>query len=433
MNREILRLAIPNILSNLSVPLLGLVDAALMGHMDEAEKFLSAIAIAAAIFNVLYISFAFLRMGTTGMTAQAFGASKNQESLLVLLRGLGVAMVFGLLIMAVQSPVAWIGLELMEGSPDAKGIASDYFFIRIYAAPAALTLFVFNGWFLGMQNAVIPLILSLVINVVNIGANYLFVIEYNMGAEGIAYGTVLAQYSGLFSAIVLFFVRYRYILNFRKGSKLLNGKQLRHFFVINRDLFVRTACIVLTFSYFTAKSGSFGDEVLAANALLIQLLYLMSYLVDGFAFAAESLVGKYVGLRNTDILKVVIRKILIFGMSFGALFSLFYLFAGRQFLELLSNDPGVVDDAMTYLPWMVLMPIWGTYAFMWDGIFIGATASKTLRNIVLISTFFIFLPTWWISRDFLGNHGLWLALSLFMIVRGIGFTLKSKQITNISS
>ena len=429
MNREIFRLAVPNVLSNLSIPLLGLVDAALMGHMDDAGKFLSAVAIAAAIFNVLYWSFGFLRMGTTGMTAQAYGASKDQESLLTLLRGMGVALVIGLLLIICQEPLAWAGMSIMEGSEEAKEIAQDYFFIRIFAAPAALALYVFNGWFLGMQNAVIPLVLSLVINLVNIGANFIFVIGYDMGAEGIALGTLIAQYSGLFTAVILFLVRYRYILKFREGAKVFDAAQLKHFFLINRDLFIRTTCLVFVFTYFTSRSGKFGDEVLAANSLLFQLLFLMSYLVDGFAFAAESLVGKYIGLRDQETLKKVIRRILVFGMSFSLVFSLFYLVAGRQFLELLSSDAQVVEDAVVYLPWMILMPIWGAFSFLWDGIFIGATASKYLRNNMIVASFLIFLPAWWLTADQLGNHGLWLAMSLFMIVRGVGLALNAKKIT----
>lgn len=432
MNKEIFRLAIPNILSNLSIPLLGLVDAALMGHLDDAEKFLSAVAIAIGIFNVLYWSFGFLRMGTTGMTAQAFGADKQQESLMVLFRGLTVAVLAGLVLVILQEPIAWAGLELMEGSDQAKSVAREYFFIRIYAAPAALTLYVFNGWFLGMQNAVIPLVLSLVINLVNIGANFLLVIGYGMEAEGIAWGTLAAQYAGLATAIILFLYRYRGMLALRVGANLFDPVQLKRFFLLNRDLFIRTTCLVFAFTYFTSRSGTFGDEILAANTLLYQLFYLMSYLVDGFAFAAESLVGKYVGVGNPEILKKVIRKIMVFGMGFAALFSVAYLFAGESFLALLSNDQQVIEDAVEYLPWVIFMPVWGAYSFLWDGIFIGATSSKALRNVMIIAVFLVFLPTWFLTKDLLGNHGLWLAMSLLMVTRGVGLALLSGKLITSS-
>jgi len=427
MNREILRLAIPNILSNLSVPLLGLVDTALMGHLDNAERFLSAIAIASAIFNILYWSFGFLRMGTTGLTAQAYGAQREQEAFLTLGRGLMVAMVGGIILVVCQHPIGWAGMEIMEGSEDAKNIARSYFDIRIFAAPAALGMYVFNGWFLGMQNAIVPLILSIVINVVNIGANFIFVVGYGMDAEGIALGTVIAQYTGLILAGILFLRRYKGFLKYRKEGKMLDPAQLRRFLLVNRDIFIRTACLIFAFTYFTAASGRFSDEVLAANALLLQLLYLMSYLVDGIAYAAESLVGKYMGEGSPDGLRKLVRRLLVWGMGFGAVFSLIYLLGGPFLLTLLSDKEEVIAIAVEYLPWMILMPIWGTYSFLWDGIFIGATASVSLRNTMILAVFGGFLPTWWLTQGW-GNHGLWLAMTMFMLLRGVGLAVMSGKI-----
>lgn len=419
MNREILRLAIPNILSNLSVPLLGLVDAALMGHLPEAELFLGAIAIAAAVFNVIYWSFGFLRMGTTGLTAQAFGAGQEQETLLVLGRGLVVAAAGGLLLILAQSPIEWAGMAVMEGSPEAEAIAGRYFDIRIYAAPATLGLYVLNGWFLGMQNAVIPLGLAVLVNAANIAGNLFFVYGLGMDAEGIAWGTLIAQYAGLALAGVLFFTRYRHLLVHRLGARLLDPAALKRFLLVNRDIFIRTACLVFAFTYFTSRSGSFGDGILAANALLLQLLYLMSYIVDGFAFAAESLVGRFKGAAEPGKLPLVIRRIIAWGMGFGTLFALAYLVGGSWILRLLSDDGALVALAEEFLPWMVLMPIWGTFGFMWDGIYIGATATKAMRNTMIASTFLIFLPLWWLTSDALGNHALWLAMSGFMLARGV--------------
>ena len=427
MNREILRLAIPNILSNLSVPLLGLVDAALMGHLPNAQLYLGAIAIAAAIFNILYWSFGFLRMGTTGLTAQAWGAEKGQESLLVLGRGLFVALGLGFLLIFLQIPVEWAGLALMEGSPEAKEIASSYFFIRIYAAPATLALYVFHGWFLGMQNAIIPLGLSILVNVVNIGANFLFVYGFEMGAEGIAWGTLIAQYSSLALAALLFFLRYRPLLAHRKGARLFDPAALRRFFTVNRDIFIRTACLVFTFSYFTSRSGVFGDGILAANALLLQLLYLMSYIVDGFGFAAESLLGKYKGAEEKGKMPKLIRRIILWGMGFGSLFSLAYWLGGESILTILSNDEKVVEEAVKFLPWLIWMPIGGTFAFMWDGIYIGATATVDMRNTMIAATFVIFLPIALFTTGHLGNDGLWLAITAFMLARGVFLAALAKK------
>lgn len=418
MNKEILRLAIPNIVSNLSVPLLGLVDTILMGHLPDAEVYLGAITIAASIFNVLYWSFGFLRMGTTGLTAQAFGAQAEAEGRLVLGRGLLVAAVGGLLMVALQIPIEWGGMAVMEGSASAKEIARQYFYIRIFAAPATLGLYVFNGWFLGMQNAVFPLVLSVVVNLVNIGGNLLFVYGMDLRAEGIAWGTVLAQYTGLLLAVGLFAWRYGGARHKPDWKRLLDPAGLRHFFAVNGDIFIRTTCLVFVFTYFVSRSGSFGDAILAANALLLQLFYLMSYIVDGFAFAAESLVGKYTGTGKPEVLGKVVRQILIWGMGFGALFSLVYLLAGPQVLGLLSDEADVVEDAGRFLPWLVAMPLVGTFAFMWDGIYIGATATRTMRNTMLMATLLGFLPIWWLAKEPLGNHGLWLAMTTFMLARG---------------
>lgn len=419
MNREILRLAIPNILSNLSVPLLGLVDTALMGHLPEAGLYLGAVGIATAIFNVLYWSFAFLRMGTTGLTAQSFGADNKGEALLVLGRGLSVAMVGGILLIALQIPIELGGMYIMEGSAAAKDIARDYFYIRIFAAPATLGMYVWMGWFLGMQNAVVPLVLSIAINVVNIVANFFFVYQLEMEAEGIAWGTVLAQYSGFLLGGLFFLLRYRDILPLFQRRKLLAAQELKRFLLVNRDIFIRTACLVFVFTFFTSRSGSFGDEVLAANMLLIQLLHLMSYITDGFALAAESLVGKYLGENTAGKMAGLVRRILAWGLGFGAVFSLVYWIFGPGILGLLSDDQEIVDLAMEYLPWMILMPIWGTFAFMWDGIFIGATASVAMRNTMILATIACFVPAWLLSQNPLENHGLWLAMTAFMLARGI--------------
>lgn len=427
MNRRILQLAVPNIVSNLSVPLLGAVDAILMGHQPGAERFLSAIAIATAIFNFLYWGFGFLRMGTTGLTAQAFGAEDMKESLLILGRGLTVAAGGSVLILLLQSPIASAGLWLMEGSDAAKEIASSYFDIRILAAPATLGLYALHGWFLGMQNALIPMVLSIAVNIFNIGFNLLFVYGFDMQAEGIAWGTVLAQYIGLLLAIGLFVYNYRHLFAQWQPSGLFQLAALKHFFMVNGDIMIRTLCLVFVFNFFLARSGTMGDEMLAANALLLQLLYIMSYIVDGFAFAAESLVGRFVGAENPAELRKAIKGIFRWGMGFGLVFSLVYLVSGPLLLSLFTSDVAVYNLSLHFLPWMVLMPIWGTYSFMWDGIYLGATASAPMRNSMLISTFAIFLPSWYLLEFYWGNHGLWLAFSLFMVFRGFTLAFFAKK------
>ncbi len=426
MNKQILRLAIPNIISNLSVPLLSSVDTALVGHLDEIY-YLGALAVGGIIFNFIYWGFGFLRMGTTGLTAQAYGTQNDVGISLILVRTLILALVCGLGLIILQTVIAKISFSLIGATPEVEKYAREYFFIRIYAAPATLALYAFHGWFLGMQNANYPLILAVFVNVVNIIFNVIFIQIFNLKADGVAYGTVIAQYSGLAVAILLYLKKYHHYTTRIVKELILEAKALKRIFVVNRDIFIRTLCLIFTFSYFTAKSAEGGNEILAVNSILLQLIFILAYGVDGFAFAAESLVGKYIGAKDKTNLSKTVKFSFLWGMGLAVIISIIYALSGEEILGLFTNKESIITLAMTYMIWIVIAPLIHSFCFIWDGIFIGATATAAMRNSMLICTLLIFLPTYLLFRGPLGNHSLWLALTLFMVMRGVTLTWFSKK------
>ena len=426
MNREVLRLAVPNILSNISIPLLGMVDTALMGRL-ESEVFIGAVALGSILFNFIYWGFGFLRMGTTGLTAQAFGRSDQREGIAILARGLMVAVVGSMLIIIIQGAIAWLGFSLIPGDESVKQLAKQYFYIRIYAAPATLALYVIQGWFLGMQNARYPMVLMVIINLLNILFNLFFVYHLGMKSDGVALGTVCAQYIGLGLAGGLFLFRYRSSLRFFNRKRVLNMESLKLFFSVNVDIFIRTICLVFTFAFFTAASSALDSFTLAANQILLQYISLMSYGVDGFAFAAESLVGKYLGRQDLSRLKMSVKQLFLWGCSLGGAFSFLYLIFGKSLLRIFTNLQPVIDAASPFILWMAVVPLFGAVAYMWDGVYIGSTATQAMRNMMLLATAVVFLPVYYLSVGFLGNHGLWLAMTLFMAARGVSLSVLARR------
>ncbi|HID39517.1 MAG TPA: MATE family efflux transporter [Calditrichaeota bacterium] len=418
LNKQIIRLAVPNIISNLSVPLLSTVDTIIVGHLPGVW-FIGAVAVGSMIFNFIYWGFGFLRMGTTGLTAQQYGAGRSQQSIMILARALLVALGGSLLLLLLQFPIAQFSFWLVEASENVELYASRYFYIRIYAAPATLSLYALQGWFLGMQNARYPLILTVLTNVLNIGFNYLFAIGLYMNSDGVALGTVCAQYIGLIVGIYMLRRTYTSQIRLFKRKLLLQVDALRRYFAVNRDIFLRTLVLVFTFSFFTAKSAEFGDVVLAANTILIQLWMILAYGIDGFAFAAESLVGKFLGAGDRPQLKKVIRHIFYWGMGLSLPFSLLYFFFDQSLLAVFTDKPEIIRTALAFMIWTIIAPPLNSVCYLWDGIYIGATATSAMRNSAFIATFLFFLPAYYISRELWGNHGLWLALTLFMIVRGV--------------
>ncbi|MDX1617268.1 MAG: MATE family efflux transporter [Balneolaceae bacterium] len=418
MNRRILRLAVPNIISNLSVPLLGAVDTALVGHLEEVY-YLGAIAVGSMIFNFLFWGFGFLRMGTTGLTAQAFGERNRRESVLILGRALGVAAIFSGLILLLQAWIADLSFWLVEATPEVERFTKIYFDIRIYSAPATLGLYAINGWFLGMQNARYPMIVTIFLNALNIALDLLFVYGMNMHVDGVATGTLIARYAGIVLALALLVWRYRDWLSEYIHAQLLELAAVKKFFTVNRDIFIRTLCLIFTFSFFTAKSAEFGNVILAANSILLQLWMIVSYGVDGFAFAAESLIGRYTGARDSGRVRTAVKYSFGWGVGLGIAASLIYWLGDERIIYLFTDQQNVIDAAMVYFAWTVAGPTVSSFCYIWDGIFIGATATSPMRDSMLIATLAVFLPVYYLGLGHWGNHALWLALVLFMIARGI--------------
>ncbi len=416
MNREILRLAVPNILSNVSVPLLSTVDTALMGRLSETH--IGAVGIGAMIFNFVYWNFGFLRMGTTGLTAQAFGRSDPAEQVLVLGRATWVALVLAVLIIALQWPLGEASIWLMQVDGQQAGLVGDYFYLRVWAAPATLGLYAFMGWFFGMQNAVYPLILTLLINGVNIGLSYLFVQYYGMEVRGVALGTVLAQYTGLVAALMMFFWRYGDLARQLRLKAMFRLKALGGFLRLNADIFLRTLLLTFAFGFFYSQSSAGGELILAANVILLQYLNWMSYGVDGFAFASESLVGKYAGSGDPGRTRFAIRLTFIWGMGLAVLYSMVYGLLGEPLLRVFTDQADVLAAARPFLIWMAIFPLLSTPCYLWDGVFIGLTASKAMRDTMLLA-FALFMILYYGLGQGYGNHGLWFSLLFFMVARGV--------------
>lgn len=417
INREILRLAIPNIISNISIPLLSTVDIFLMGNLSVNH--LGAIGVGTMIFNLIYWNFGFLRMGTTGLTAQAYGRKNNREIALIFYRAAGLAFTLALLLVLFQGPIYEISSYLMNVSENQNQIVRDYYLIRLIAAPATLLLYAVMGWYFGMQNVLLPLVITIVANLINILISYLLVHHYEMGISGVAYGTVVAQYSGLLIGIFYMAYRYRTVLKSVIMSELFRLNELIKFLNVNKDLFVRTVGLTTVFFFIYSQSAKGGELILGANVVLLLFLNWMSYGIDGFAYAAESLVGKYVGAQDKNRLSSTIQYCIIWGAGLAIAYSLVYGLAGDWLLSKFSNDSAVISLSGDYLWWMILLPIGGFLCYIWDGIFIGFTASKAMRNSMLVS-FALFLVCYYLAGGIdRSNHILWLALTLFLIARGV--------------
>ena len=429
MNREILRLALPSIITNITVPLLGMVDVAIVGHIGNAS-YIAAIALATMVFNLIYWNFGFLRMGTSGLTAQAYGANDKTEYLHVLVRGLTIALAAALMLILFQRPIGYLCEKWIHSSEETLALTLTYFYIRIWAAPANLALYALKGWFIGMQNAKTPMWIAIILNIVNIVCSLVFVFVFHAGIAGVAWGTVIAQYSGLVLAVTLWFVQYGELRHDIRIRESLHWHEMVQFFKINGDIFLRTLCLIAVFTFIPYISAEMGDEVLAANTLLMQLFTLLSYIMDGFAYAGESLVGRFYGAKDAQSLRLCIRKLLLWGVGLATAFTILYATCGRPLLGILTNDKAVVDKAMEYIIWTVLVPFTGFAAFIYDGIYIGATASKAMRNVMFVATGVFFIAYYALHRS-LGNDGLWIAFLLFLTLRGLLMLAWEKRVIRI--
>ena len=426
MNRSILKLAIPNIISNITIPLLGLVDMILMGHLSS-PIYIGAIALGGTIFSVMYSFFSFLRAGTTGFTAQSFGAKDYYEVSYSLYRSITIAVLAFLIIICLQNPIARLSLALLDGSDDVKNLAITYFFVRIWAAPANMLLYCLNGWFIGMQNTKIPMTIAIIINVLNIIFSIFFVVMMNQDVVGVALGTVIAQYCGLVTALIFIFVKYKDYLIKIDLHKLLNINKLKRFFNVNTDLMIRSILLVFTIAFFTNQSARLGDNILSINMILLQFFYIFSYFTDGFAYAGEALVGKFIGAKDEKSLHDVVINLFKWGLYICLPFAILYAIFPTTFVRIISNNQIILEQITPYYIYMVLIPIITFAAFLWDGIYIGATASKAIRNTMIISSILVFLPMWYFLTPLYGNHGLWIAFLGFMLARGISMTFFAKR------
>ena len=417
MNKRILQLAVPSIISNITVPLLGLVDVAIVGHIGDAA-YIGAIAVGSMLFNVIYWLFGFLRMGTSGMTSQALGRRDLAEVLRLLVRSLSIGVGIGVLFFVLQKWLIGCGLWAMSPEADVVELARRYCYVCIWGAPAVLGLYGFTGWFIGMQNTRIPMMVSLTQNVVNIIASLLLVFVGGMTVEGVALGTVIAQWWGFLMACLFYRLHYRRLSRYDYRRHLFAAEPLKQFFSLNKDIFLRTLCLVAVNLFFTAAGSRESTIVLAVNTLLMTLFTIFSYFMDGFAYAAEALSGKYYGARNMGAFREVVRRTMGFGAVVAVVFTLLYILGGENFLSLLTSDKQVIAASGEYFWWAVLIPLSGMSAFVFDGIFVGITQSKSMlcsSTVASASFFGLFFGL----HPFLGNHALWLAFILYLLLRGI--------------
>ena len=416
INQEILRLSIPNIISNISVPLLSTVDTVLMGGLSNAH--LAAVGIGSMIFNIIYWNFGFLRMGTTGITAQEYGANNNENIWLSFMRAGILALVLAFFLIIFQS-IIYSGCSwALNISNDVNPLVLDYYNIRIWAAPASLMLMVVMGWLFGMQNAIYPLILTVVINLVNIFLSYYLVKYEAMEVRGVAIGTTVAQYFGLTIGLIMIIFKYRYLIQMKLIRRLNKWLAFARFMKVNLDLFLRTVGLTFGFGFFYSQSSKLGDTVLAVNVVLMQFVNWMSYGIDGFAYASESLVGKYKGASDRDSMKLVVRQSFIWGGVVSLIYAVTYFVFGSELFRIFSTDNELLDASGDLLIYMAIFPIVSFASYIWDGIFVGLTATVSMRNAMILALL-IFIGSFYILPTDPGGVHIWQAMCVFMIMRAV--------------
>ncbi len=450
IDKEILRLALPSILANITVPLVGMVDVAVAGHLSaSAAALIGGISVGSLMFDMLYWNFGFLRAGTGGMTAQAYGRVDWSECRSLLFHSLGTALLISLAILLVQWPFQKLVFLLVNCSEEVRSLALKYFYIRVWAAPATLSLMAFRGWFIGMQDTFSSMLTDVIVNGVNILASIFLALGIpgtgfkGIGFTGIAWGTVIAQYTGLIFATGVVAVKYRQEVRLPVGPGV-TGTQgapapfaarkeaIRRFFTVNGDLFIRSLCLMVVYLAFTAISARFGDVLLAMCSVMMKLMMIFSFFTDGFAFAGEALTGRFIGMQRPDLLREGVRHTFAWSLGIGMLFVAFYLMFGMGMFRMMTSDAAVIDSAGAFLGWLVLMPLIGCPAFTWDGIFIGATETRILRNST-VGCLVCFLAVWFAGMVFRpqGNalvHLLFAAYYSHLIFRSVYLTFNYRSI-----
>lgn len=427
MNRDILRIAIPNIISNITVPLMGIASTFIAGRVagSDGATTIGALSIGVAIFNFIYWNCSFIRMGTSGLTAQAYGAEQHKEYTLMLWRAIVVALGVGLLAFALQWPLGEFSLWFMStGDSTSDALIADYFYTRIWAVPAGIMLFAFNGWLTGMQNAIVPMIVAILVNLLHIGFSYLFSIVGSMSIDGIALASVVAQWTGVVTMVVIITIMYSKRLAKVSWSEIIDLAAMKQFFNINSDIIIRTFCLVAVYTFFTKASADMGDKnILAVNTILLQLFTLFSYMNDGFAFAAEALTGRFIGARDVASLKRCIKLCIVWSVIIAIVYVGAYVGWWRDIFTLLvdsesANITELLAVAEQYIGWIIVIPIACALPFVMDGIMVGATRSRIMRNSMVWSSicyFVLLYGTGWL----IGNNAIWLAFTSFMFIRGV--------------
>ena len=414
LDRKILALAVPAIIANITTPLLSLIDIAIVGHLGSAS-YVGAVAVGGTLFSMIYWMFSFLRFGTSGQTAQAVGSGNERDSSLTLLRSLLIGLSVSAMLIAFHDPIGRIALDFMDTDEETRALSSKYFSILIYGAPAVLAQYALTGWFVGCQNTRTPMWISLVINITNIIASLVLVFGFRMKIEGVAYGTLIAQWAGTTCAFIAAKPRMQPI------KEILLPAELKRFFFINTDIFLRTLCLIAVSVWFTRSGASQGAEILAVNSMLLQLFILFSYFMDGFAFAAEALCGKIKGEGNNSELKRCIHRLLRWGCAMALVFTVIYATGGEAFLRLLTDDYSIINASEPYRLWATAIPLTGFLAFTADGIVIGLTRTKLMLSAMAVATLAYFVLWFWFN-PMLGNHALWIAFLTYLLLRGVLMT-----------
>ena len=425
MNRKVLKLAGPSILANITVPLVGMVDVAIAGRLGDAAS-IGAIAVATMLFDLLYWNMGFLRVGTGGLAAQAYGRRDFRDAFRVLVQALGTALTAALFIWVIQIIYLETAFLIVDTSPSTEQFARTYFNIRIWAAPATLSLFVFKGWFIGMQNTISPMVVDVTVNVTNLLASIFFALGLNMGIAGIALGTLAAQYIGLFLAVALMYIYYRKLFHYIRIRGNLKIKQMKSFFVLNGNLFIRSTSLLLVYAGFTSLSAKYGDNLLAVSTIMMKLMLLYSYFIDGFAYAGEALTGRYIGAKDPNSLKKAIKVLFVWTFIIAFVSTIAYTFADESLFRLMTNNEEVIMTARQFFPWLLVVPLFSCVAFILDGIFIGATASAAIRDTMLVSAG-SFFAVYYVFQGNMGLHALFAAYMMHLIVRTVMMSLLIKK------
>ena len=438
-NRDILKLAVPSILANITIPLVGIVDTAIVGHLSGAAA-IGGIAIGTMLFDLLYWNFGFLRVGTSGLAAQAYGAGNRDECTKIFDRSVALAAIAAVFVWAIQWLFVSVVLSIVPCSDEVAAVARDYFFVRILAAPATLSLMAFKGWFIGMQDTRSPMATDILVNVVNMIASYALAVYTPLGVVGVAWGTVIAQYTGLLLAFILLARRYPDVWiqchNNRTFRDAMHWREMKRMLKLNGNLFIRSLCFMIVYVGFTSLASQYGDTELAVSSILMKLFMFFSFFVDGFAYAGEALVGKAFGelkIKNEELkIRSIIHSLFDWSIGVGLLFTAIYALWGDECLAGMTSDTQVLDAASKYMGWLIAMPLVSALAFMWDGVYVGATAGVQIRN-AMIWAAAGFVVCYVATYRFCGSQALYIAYFAHLIARVVYLTVKWKPIERNAS